>query len=245
MNSVKRVWRIARKLGATIVEPELRLALLHGVLPTVEHAGVAFSENISTVIDVGANRGQFTTFALWRFPAARVFAFEPLPTACGTLRIVTSRKRDRVRIFELALGDSDVRAELRVAREDDSSSLLDLTQMGESVAPGARPVTRQTVQVTRLDNILAEGQLVADVLLKIDVQGYEQNVLEGARSLLSRVAEIFVECSFIELYRGQPLAEGIGTFLNGHGFELAETRPSLVRDGQTVQADLLFRRSKR
>lgn len=89
--------------------------------PSIEHARVPFVE-AATVLDVGANRGQFALFAVERFPGAMVHAFEPIPAAAAMLRRLTPEAR--VRLYELALADAPGRATFHVARADDSSSLL-------------------------------------------------------------------------------------------------------------------------
>jgi hypothetical protein len=81
------------------------------------------------------------------------------------------------------------------------------------------------------------------VLLKIDVQGAELSVLRGAEKTLESVDSIFVECSFVELYEGQALANEVIEFLAARGFSIAGVfGPAYDADGRCLQVDALFSR---
>jgi hypothetical protein len=104
-------------------------------------------------------------------------------------------------------------------------------------------VAQLAVRTGRLDVVLGAVDLEPPVLLKIDVQGGELRVLEGASGLLSGIDTVLVECSFAELYEGQPLADAVVRFLLGHGFALHSVGSvSTDRRGRPVQADLVFER---
>ena len=78
-------------------------------------------------------------------------------------------------------------------------------------------------------------------LLKIDVQGFEMEVLKGCNSMLDYFSWVYVECSFIELYEGQALANEVIDYLHTHGFKLAGIyNMSYDRSGIAIQADFLF-----
>ncbi len=96
-----------------------------------------------------------------------------------------------------------------------------------------------------LDELLDGVTLPRPCLLKIDVQGGELDVLAGAEGTLPSVDEALIECSFLELYRGQALAGDVVSHMRDRGFALAGIH-SLVRDtaGRRLQADFFFRRSE-
>lgn len=236
--------RRARKLAAVVRHPAYWLALRHGVAAAAEHDGAALDHAYRTVIDVGANRGQFLLVAARRFPDAALIAFEPLPAAREVLRRAAPRWRP-VRLFEVALSDRSGTATFHVSRADDSSSLLPITPAQAATFPGTDEVAQVPVRTARLDEVLAPGDLEPPVLLKIDAQGGELGVLAGATGLLDRVATVLVECSFTELYEGQPRAGAVVGFLAGHGFTLHSVGPvTTLRDGRPVQADLVFERAE-
>jgi len=223
-----RSWRIAYR------------GLRSGVFPSLEHASVPFGFDFATVVDAGASRGQFALFALWRFQHARIICFEPLPEAVGVARQVLPA--DRVDLHGLALGASSVHTSLHVSAQDDSSSLLPIGREQVDVFPGTQEVRQVTVRVDRLERYLSRD-IARPCLLKIDVQGFELDVLKGAGSSLDVVDEILVETSFVELYDGQPLAHEVVSYLASRGLWLANVSGISRRaDGQAVQAEFLFRR---
>jgi len=215
------------------------------VAAAVEHEGAALDHSYRTVIDVGANRGQFLLVAARRFPRADLLAFEPLPGPQEVLRRALPGSRP-VRLFDVALSDRAGTATFHVSRADDSSSLLPITHAQVSTFPGTEEVAQVQVRTARLDDVLAAADLEAPVLLKIDAQGGELGVLEGAAGLLAAVATVLVECSFAELYDGQPPADAVVRFLHGHGFDLRSVGPvTTAPGGRPVQADLVFERAER
>ncbi len=235
-----RILALARKLMAVLREPGYRRALRHGVAATVEHDAAPFGRDFRTVVDVGANRGQFALVARRRFPGAKLVCLEPLARPRELLERVLAGDGD-LEILPVAAAAEDGEAELVVSRADDSSSLLPMTALQTSTFPGTGEASRTTVSTARLDGLLDPAHVARPTLLKIDVQGTELEVLRGASGLLSEVDEVFVECSFAELYRGQALAGEVIDFLHGSGFALAAVC-SPLEDSQDciLQADFLF-----
>ena len=236
------IWRKLRKLLRLVLRRNYRAALRQGVAAAVEHRKVAFEREPRTVLDVGANRGQFALFALQRFPDADVHCFEPVPAALTTLRRVLAG-RDDVHVYPVALGAEAGEAQLHVSASDDSSSLLAVGSRLQDEYPGTRPVEEISVPVARLDALLDPDDLRRPCLMKIDVQGFEAEVLRGSAALLPMVDDILVEGSFVELYEGQPLADDLVARLLVEGYRLRGVF-GLMTDhrGTCLQADLLFSR---
>jgi FkbM family methyltransferase len=231
--------RIA-KAARLALTPAYWGALRRGVAATTEHRAVDFRPDVETVVDVGASRGQFATFALHRFPNAGLICFEPLHDASEVLERVLPN--DRATIHRLALGAEAASLELHVAAQDDSSSLLPIGPRQVGAFPGTEERRRERVDVACLEEFLT-ADLRPPILLKVDVQGYELAVLQGAGPSLALVEEIFVECSFVELYTGQALADAVICFLREAGLRLAGVFGVVeAPSGTCLQADLLFRR---
>lgn len=230
--------RKARKLARLVRVLDYRAPLRHGVAATIEHTAVPFPEAYRTVIDVGAGRGQFALFALHRFPAARIFSFEPLASSFSVAARVIGVD-SRVELRRLAIGSEAGTAEIFVTADSDSSSLRRPTAEQTSRFPGTGTVETDLVEVTTLDEAFAEIQRPA--LLKLDLQGGELDALRGATRLLREVDSVFVECSFVELYEGQALADEVVCFLREAGFALKGIfSPTYGSDGTCLQGDLLF-----
>lgn len=220
-----------------------RRALRHGVAASIEHDVVPLPNNIRTVLDIGANRGQFALYACGRFPSATVHSFEPIPQARARLESIIPAGRD-VRTYGVALASGAGEVEFNVTADDDSSSLLAPSQTQLDAFPGSRPAEKITVDTARLDDLLTPGELIPPVLMKLDVQGGELDALKGAPETLKVTDLVLVECSFVELYEGQPLYDEVIEFLGGQGFDLAGFYSPTVENGRLLQADaLLTRRS--
>lgn len=237
-----------RKFGTLLrllKTPMFRRALRLRVAAAVVHGDVPFEHDFASVIDVGANHGQFALFALHRFPHAQLHCFEPQPAAHAVLRRVLS-EMPSTRLIQAALGSKRSGAQvMHVSRLDDSSSLLPITARYTTAFPGTQEVTCINVPVMRLDDALDANALPRPCLLKLDVQGYELEVLRGGDRVLRNVDEIFAECSFDEMYAGQPLAGELIAYLWAKGFALTGVF-DVKRDraGRCLQADLLFARSR-
>lgn len=225
-----------KKLLALSLTPAYWPALLKRVAPTVEHRKHLARHKFATVLDVGANKGQFAYFAATQWPRADLQCFEPLPQPASQLKNLLG---NRITLHECALGAQAGSADMHVASRTDSSSLLALGETQKEMFQ-MDEVGRHTVPVQRLDTVISQP-VHRPSLLKIDVQGFEYETLEGAAGILSDIDVVYVEASFVELYKGQRLADDVINLLQAHGFTLTATHNE-QRDaqGRRVQADLLF-----
>jgi FkbM family methyltransferase len=240
LSSLDRLAARGRKLLAVLRRPEYRRALLHGVVASVEHDAIPLRRDFATVIDVGANRGQFAIYAAAQFPGASLICFEPLPGARAGLRRVLAGNR-RLTVFEYALSCDNGERELHVSAADDSSSLLPIGPRQREAFPGTGERSTVAVQVRRLDDVLETRVLEAPVLLKLDVQGSELAVLEGGERTLRLVQAVLVEVSFVELYTGQPLADQVFDRLRKLGFTCKGVWSlTYGAAGECLQGDFLF-----
>lgn len=227
-----------RKLVRAARRPRLRAALRQGVLAATDHQDSGLGGPFATVVDVGASRGQFASWIRDRHPDARIVCFEPLAEAAGRIRAVVDGP---VEVHVAAVGARPGRCTLHVSAAADSSSLLPIGRQAREFQGTAEAAVRE-VPVTTLDEHL-DADIARPALLKIDVQGYELEVLRGATRVLDSVQEILCECSFVELYVGQPLAGDVVAHLAGRGFRLVHVAGiSTGVDGEQLQADLTFRR---
>jgi FkbM family methyltransferase len=206
------------------------------------------------ILDIGAADGADTVRYATRFPAARVFAFEPLSFNVEEIRraVESHGLGDRVRIFQVALSDEEGEVDFWVSGGTPpeqvtkanpaalgpsgwrySSSMLEPLEHLEHW-PWCT-FQRETVTARRLD-ALAADEGIGDVdLAHLDVQGAELAVLRGMGSLLGRLGAVWLEVSNAEMYRGQPLRAEVEAFLLQQGFGLA-----LDAVGKKVQGDQLW-----
>lgn len=220
-----------------------RALLLFRVAPSIEHVAILKYLQPDFIVDVGANRGQFTLAALNVLPQANVLCFEPLESAYNGLSRLFNFET-RVSMHNTAIGDVDTHMSMNVSNKEDSSSLLEISDLQAEIFPGTEHSEVEKVSVCRLSKFMTNDLLDKNILIKIDVQGYELEVLRGAGEILSKVQTIYVECSFVELYAQQADAKDVIEFLSTHGFSLDGVY-NLEYDalGMAVQGDFLFTNS--
>jgi FkbM family methyltransferase len=198
--------------------------------------------DFSTVLDVGANAGQFARAAAQTFPGARIISFEPLPDIAANLRDHL-RDLDRFEVHEVALGRENGSVEFHPHRYSLSSSALP-AMAGNGQAPGPKAATGELpaihVPLRRLDDVVAAG-VDRPALLKLDVQGYELEVLAGARGRLAEMDALLLELAFTREYVGQPLYGEVVDHVTALGWSLVEI-VDLRRDpsGAVAEVDGLF-----
>jgi len=194
------------------------------------------------VVDVGANRGQFTLVSRQVFPLAKIHAFEPLAEPAQIFQKVF-RDDPNVEFHLCAIGREQKTATIHVTRDDDSSSLLPVTAAQVGMSPEAVETETRQVLVLPLSQALAADCLPTGSLLKIDVQGFELEVLKGCEDLLDKFSHLYIECSFVELYERQALAHQIIAWLEQRGFALTGVyNLYYAKNGAAIQGDFLFGR---
>jgi FkbM family methyltransferase len=223
--------------------PQYRAAFLRTrVAAATEHDAILGGLNVDTVVDIGANRGQFALCCRRLFPAAQIFSFEPLKGPASTFRRVFAGDA-RAHLFESAVGDAAGTAAMHVSRWDVSSSLLPIGQAQHDNFPFTEESRQEAVTVTRLSACLDAGVIGPQALLKLDVQGFELTALQGCAELLDRFQFVYLEASFIELYVGQALTTDVIAFLLERKFKLlCVANLSYGTSPRPIQADFLFAR---
>ncbi|HWP00116.1 MAG TPA: FkbM family methyltransferase [Methylococcus sp.] len=203
---------------------------------------------IRTVIDCGANQGQFGRYISRLFPEAALYCFEPLNEPYAALSAWAATQKGRVRCFNVALGDREGEAVMHHHLEHSpSSSLLAATDHEVALFPQTARQSEVVVSVTTLDTVLADFMdgMAQDILLKLDVQGYEDRVLRGATRLLGKVQACLLEVSVDPLYRGQASFKDLLMLLDASGLEYAGNLDQAYgEDGRVMWLDALFVRCR-
>ena len=195
-----------------------------------------------TVIDGGANVGQFARAAASLFPGAAVHSIEPLPDVAAELRRNLADV-GRVVVHETCIGSHDGKVRFRRNAYSQSSSVLPMSAAQAEKMPGLKETEEIEVPMATLDRLLAGREIEPPALLKLDLQGYELEALKGAAGVLSKCSHVLAETVFEPMYEGEPVFTDLLLYLRGAGFGLV--RPLAVlenRDGEIVQMDVLFRR---
>lgn len=197
---------------------------------------------IDLVLDVGANKGQYAKKILDVGYRGDVISFEPLPSAFAELEIAAERNPQWTCV-NLAVGETNAEVFLNESANSQSSSILSMLPSHVAAAPESRYVAGQLVRMTRLDSYLRDRVHESSrVWLKLDVQGYERRVLEGATDTIPLVQVIETELSLIPLYASQQLmCDDIG-YLADLGFRLVWIQRGYrdVRSGDVLQVNGIF-----
>jgi FkbM family methyltransferase len=210
------------------------------VAASTEHDRILAGLQLQTIVDVGANRGQFALCVRRLYPQAQIFSFEPLSKPAR--RWARNFAADpRARLFNKAIAAQAGSAIMHVSRWDVSSSLLPFAQAQHDNFPLTEEASREEVQTATLEECIDAAAIGDPALLKLDVQGYELTALQGCGALLDKFKYVYVEASFIELYVGQALATEVVSFLFGRGFRLlCVANLSRGASERPIQADFLF-----
>jgi FkbM family methyltransferase len=208
----------------------------HGFIPQLQAQG------IDTVLDIGANTGQFAELLRRSGYAGRVHSVEPLSSAFEQLSAAASG--DALWTVErAAVSDRAGTITMNVSGNSVSSSVLPMLDTHAVAAPSARYVAQEEAVATTVDDIVASAGLVPErTLLKIDVQGYEKAVLDGAVTTLPRFGGVRTEMSLVALYDGQCLMPELIDHLGRNGFDLWFIEPGFAQPGtrRLLQVDGVF-----
>lgn len=215
--------------------------LRYGISPSFEHKKILNKiKLINTFVDIGANKGQFSLIIHYLFPRSKIIAFEPLPSEFKILKKIF-KKKDNIRLFNYAVGKENKYLDIFQTNKKDSSSFLKPDKLQLKYFPETYVKKILKVKMVRLNFLLKI--LKKPVFLKIDVQGYELEVLKGTN--LKNFDYIYLEGSYAKLYTKQPLIGKIFKYLTEKGFKL-NGRFNLTNDnfGKPLQADFLFKNKK-
>lgn len=192
------------------------------------------------VLDVGARNGLSRGYQwMWRAGLVAPTFIEPEPEEANRLR----ERYPDAQVIECALGKQKEKRSLYVTRQPGCSSLL-----MPRVDPRAPAVFREMYEVVRTvevsvepaHEVFASSGLVPEVL-KLDVQGFELEILQGLGPILRKIDVVEVEVSFVATYSGQPLIEEVLNFMLDNGFGLTHIAAfGVAGTGSAIQANALF-----
>jgi len=238
------VRRAARRLRVENTTPYLRLKKLYPRPSEVNQlTKMLASHNVSSVFDVGANVGQFGKELRLAGFGGKIVSFEPLAVAHARLVQVAQGDPNWIVAPRMAIGSADAVVSINIAGDSVSSSILDMLEVHVEAAPDSAYIGKEQVPMKRLDDVASEYLRPEDSLfLKIDVQGCESQVLQGASRLLHRVVGLHLELALVPCYRNQPTFDRVVRALEAAGFNLWLLSPGTVDEhtGRQLQVDAVF-----
>ena len=235
--ALRRIKRFLHRRGLLLdrvslaTSPELRLVAMMA------------SHTVDLVIDVGANTGGYATSLRSAGFTGRIISFEPLRAAHAALEANSQGDAAWAVADRMALGERDGVASINVAGNSASSSIREMLETHRSAAPESAYVGREDISVLRLDGVRHPFlDVAARPFLKVDTQGYEAEVLDGAKGLMDRVQGIQMELTLAPLYQGQVLWRDLVDRLEAAGFRLWGLVPEFIdpATGRMLQCDGIF-----
>jgi FkbM family methyltransferase len=183
------------------------------------------SLSVEVLLDVGANVGQYATEIRNGGYEGQIVSFEPLAEAFRELQ-AAARNDPRWAARHVGLGATPGEADINISGHSDSSSILPMTRRYLDMSPDLRYLGTEKVRIETLDSASAEFlEPSARVAVKIDVQGYEMEVLRGGAELLRRAVFVESELNLVELYHGQAKFDQLLDTFYDAGLRLASFEP--------------------
>lgn len=202
---------------------------------------------IENVVDVGANIGQFGLEMRRMGFQGNLYSYEPV-TDSFDLLTKTASSYKRWSCFKFALGNREGQSKIGVSRNFGlSSSILRILSSHTDHSPNSEFIKHEDIQVTTLDREIARlGIPPETTLFKIDVQGFELEVLLGALANVNRMAVLLIEVSLVELYENSPTLNEILSFFEEHSSHqiINIFRSFSKQNGDLLQIDILLELAK-
>ena len=227
------------KLIKLLKNPITRKGLVNNIAANIELEDLVKDLKFQTVFDIGSNKGQFILLIEKLFNSdIDVYSFEPINEVLKKQKKFFSNKKN-ILFFNFALGEKSSKKIFGITKRKDSSSFL---KINNAIRNSDHSVEeKREIEIKSLDEVMENRNLIKPILAKIDVQGYELEVLKGSRNILKKIKYIIIEVSENEIYTGQSLSNHIIKYLNEINFKvLNETKIYKIRGTEFKQKDILL-----
>ena len=229
-----------KKIVECFMNPKFFKYYLKGVSPLFELTPLIKSINqVNTLIDIGSNKGQFSSIMKSFFPNISIHSFEPQKDELEIQKKLLGNIN--IDYYEFALGSEEKTMEFNITKRKDSSSLLSPLLTNNNSYLNKKKIN---VTVKKLDNVLDINSLKKPIIIKLDVQGFELRALMGSISFLEEVDYIISEVSFIDVYQDQVSSSELIRFLEAKNFIIKKRTNLSILNGKKFQEDILFVKKK-
>lgn len=197
--------------------------------------------DLDIILDIGANVGQAAINFCSLFGKTQVHSFEPIPDCFDKLKTVAAAFPN-LTIHNYALGNETGQISFHQNSYSPASSILEMSDQHVESYPNTLKSSSITVPIKRLDDVASELRLSGCMLVKIDVQGYENNVIAGGETVIKQAKVIVVEASIRSLYKGDSSFDTIYRTLTSFGFSYYGSLEQLTdtKTGAFLQQDAIF-----
>ena len=196
---------------------------------------------IDSILDVGANTGQYAKNIRAFGYTGRIVSFEPLSSVFTVLK--KNAQRDPLwKVVNIALGEANDNRTINIAGNSRSSSLLPMLPIHLKYSPHTKYIGKERAKMRTLDSII--GKYIRPnekIFLKVDTQGYEKRVVDGAINSLNKIIGMQLELSLVSLYEGESLLKDMLDFISEKGYNLVSLEPGFtIKTGQLFQVEAIF-----
>jgi FkbM family methyltransferase len=238
MSFKKSIHHLARKLGYDFKRYDADNFV------DLKRAKVIRSQELDLVLDIGAFQGYYVNELRETGYNGLVISFEPIAGSFKMLQENAANDKNW-RCINAAVGAEEGEVEMSVSGHVTSSSLLPITETHLKAMPSSSTVSIEKIKVITLDSLA--GNLIDPshrIYMKVDVQGFEMFVLEGAHKIMNQVFAIELELSLTQLYQGGTLFMDMIKYMDGIGFKLVSLDQvfSDPNTDQLLQVDGIFKR---
>lgn len=199
--------------------------------------------NINDCFDVGANIGQYAKLIRSSGFKGKVFSFEPQSKAFEQLS-KSAGGDPQWAVYNIGLGNIDGKSIINISKNSVSSSILDINAFLVKTAPETKYISQEEIKINRLDTFLKGIKFKNRFFLKIDAQGFESKILEGAEGCFNDIYALQLELSCISLYHGEKLFDEMKGFIESRGFYLSSLESGFAdpHSGRLLQVEAIFLR---
>jgi FkbM family methyltransferase len=201
---------------------------------------------IDLVLDVGANTGQYAQSIRLGGYKEKIVSFEPLSSAYNELTHISKNDPHWIIAPRMAIGKQEAETAINISDNSVSSSIMPMLKKHLNAAPESHYIGTEKTTVSRLDAVAPEYIYESkSIYLKIDTQGFEEQVLDGANGIMQKIKCMQIELSLVPLYEGQLLFIDMIKKLTILGYDLHGILPGFTdkKTGRLLQMDGIFFRN--
>jgi FkbM family methyltransferase len=196
------------------------------------------------VYDIGAHHGEFASLIAHSRNVSAIYCFEPVSRIFVKL-VERTEQFKKVQCFRIALGGENSICRIHVNDFTPSSSILRMTSTHVEEYPFTRNSHKEEVQMVTLDEAVQMYGLAPPDFIKIDVQGYEDRVIQGGANIVNKAKYCMIELSLVNLYEEGMLITDMNSLMRNLGFRLVGIIGKNVgRSGEILQLDGLYKNEK-
>jgi FkbM family methyltransferase len=192
------------------------------------------------IIDVGGFNGEVSVKFATAFPDSQIYTFEPIKNHFEQLQNVILPYTN-IKAFNIALGSTTEEKQINKLFNSSSSSILEASNAisNDFFATHLAPKETESIVVKRLDDVLPIS--IAHIsILKMDVQGFELQVLKGSEETLKKVYIVVLEMQNHDFYKGAPMYFELDEYLRKQGFKLFDLLPAIRNEMKLYEWDAIY-----